>query len=85
MRTQLSAPVSLMVIVIGAGLIYYVFHSHGWSFGGDVALGYTYRRLPVPFRGLVIAGFVMSAWGMGSFLNALLLAGKSIDQTPPSA
>ena len=63
MRTQLSAPVSLIVILIGAGLIYYVFHSHGWSFGSDVSLGYTYRSLPVPFSFLVIAGFVMSAWG----------------------
>jgi hypothetical protein len=85
MRTQLSAPVSLMVMVIGAGLIYYIFHSLGWSFGADVAFGYTYRSLPVPFRFLVIAGFVTSAWGTGSFLNALLLARKSDDQIPPSA
>jgi hypothetical protein len=85
MRTQLSAPVSLIVILIGAGLIYYVFHSHGWSFGSDVSLGYTYRSLPVPFGFLVIAGFVMSAWGTGSFLNALLLAGKSNEPIPPSS
>lgn len=84
MRTQLSAPVSLTVIVMGAGLIYYVFHSHGWSFGGDIAIGYTYRSLGVPSRFLVIAGFVITAWGTGSLLNALLLARKSNDQNPPS-
>jgi hypothetical protein len=35
-------------------------------------------------RMLVIVGFVVSAWGMGSFINALL-AGRRNDQLPPSA
>ena len=62
MRTQLSAPVSLMVIVIGAALSYYVLHAHGWNLGGDISLGYVYRGLGSPSRLLVIAGLMMSAW-----------------------
>jgi hypothetical protein len=85
MRRQLSAPVSLMVVIIGAALSYYVLHANGWSWGGDVSLGYVYRSLKTPSRVLVIAGFIMNAWGLGSLLNALLLARKSDDQFPPSA
>jgi hypothetical protein len=85
MRRQLSTPVSLMVIVIGAALSYYILHAHGWNWGGETPLAYVYRSLGVPLRFLVIAVFVMSAWGMGSLLNALLLARKSSDQPPPSA
>ena len=85
MRKQLSAPVSMMIIVIGSALSYYVLHAHGWNWGGDVPLAYVYRTLGVPYRFLVIAGFIMSAWGMGSLLNALLLAGKSSDQPTPPA
>jgi hypothetical protein len=85
MRRQLNAPVSLIVIVIGTSLSYYVLHAHGWNPGGDIPLAYVYRTLATPSRFLVIAGLVMSAWGMGSLLNALLLAGKSGEQLPPPA
>jgi hypothetical protein len=85
MRKQLSAPVSLIVIVIGVALSYYMLHLHGWNLGGNVRLAYVYRGLGSPSRALVIVGFVMSAWGMGSLLNALLLATKSNAQIPPPA
>jgi hypothetical protein len=84
MRRQLSAPVSLVVVVAGLALSYYVFHSHGWTWGGDVSLAYIYRTLLAPSRFLVIAGLMISAWGTGSFLNALLLARKVSNQIPPS-
>jgi hypothetical protein len=84
MRKQLSAPVSLMVIVIGIALIYYIFHSNGWNWNGDASLAYVYRRMLYQSRALVIVGFVLSAWGTGSFINALL-AGRQNDQLPPSA
>jgi hypothetical protein len=84
MRKQLSAPVSLMVIVIGVALIYYTFHANGWNWNGDVPLSYVYRGMLFQARVLVILGFVLSAWGMGSFINALL-AGRRNDQLPPSA
>jgi hypothetical protein len=83
MRKQLSAPVSLMVIVIGAALSYYVLHANGWSLNGDASLSYVYRGLPYAPRALVV-GFVLTAWGMGSLINALL-AGRRNDQLPPSA
>ena len=83
MRKQLSAPVSLMLVVIGFALLYYVFHSNGWSWNGDASLGYVYRGMLYQSRVLVIAGFVLSAWGTGSFLNALL-AGRRKDQFPPT-
>jgi hypothetical protein len=84
MRTQLSAPVSLMLVVIGFALIYYAFHSNGWNWNGDVSLGYVYRSMLYQSRVLVVAGFVVSAWGMGSFINAVLV-GRRNDQLPPSA
>jgi len=82
MRTQLSAPVSLIVVVIGFALLYYAFHSNGWSWNGDVPLGYFYRSMLYQSRILVIGGFVLSAWGLGSFINALLV-GRN-DQLPPT-
>jgi uncharacterized membrane protein YidH (DUF202 family) len=84
MRKQLSAPVSLMLVVIGFALIYYVFHSNGWSWNGDASLGYVYRRMLYQSRVLVIVGFILSAWGMGRFLNTLL-AGRRKDRLPPAA
>jgi len=84
MRKQLSAPVSLMLVVIGFALAYYAFHSNGWSWNGVESLGYIYRGMLYQSRALVVAGFVVSAWGAGSFINALL-AGKRDDQLPPSA
>lgn len=81
MRRQLSVPVSLIVIIIGAVLSYYVLHANRWSWSGTVALADVYKRLPTLLRALVVAGLVMDAWGLGSLLSAL--AGKkSVD--PPS-
>ena len=71
MRVQLSVPVSLMVIIIGFILSYYILHTNGWSWNGSVALADIYRRLPILSRALVIVGFVLNAWGLGSLLSAL--------------
>ena len=84
MRKQLSAPVSLMLVVIGFALIYYVFHTNGWSWNGEDSLGYVYRGMLYQSRVLVVVGFIMTAWGVGSLINALLAAGRN-DQLPPSA
>ena len=84
MRKELSAPVSLIVIVIGLTLIYYAFHSNGWTWNGDVTPAYAFRSMLIQSRVLVIGGFVLTAWGLGSFVNALL-AGRRNDQLPPSA
>ncbi|HEY4676710.1 MAG TPA: hypothetical protein VIJ01_06095 [Candidatus Angelobacter sp.] len=84
MRKQLSAPVSLMLVVIGFALIYYVFHTNGWSWNGEDSLGYVYRGMLYQSRVLVIIGFVLTAWGLGSLINALL-AGRRDDQPPPVA
>jgi hypothetical protein len=84
MRTQLSAPVSLIVVIIGLTLVYYAFHSNGWNWNGDVSLGYVYRSMLYQSRVLVVGGLALSAWGTGSFINALL-AGRRDDQLPPSA
>lgn len=84
MQKQLSAPVSLMLVVIGLALIYYAFHSNGWSWNSNESLGYIYRSMLYQSRVLVVAGFVVSAWGIGSSINALL-AGRRNDQLPPSA
>jgi len=80
MRRQLSVPVSLMVIIIGIVLSYYILHANGWSWNGSVALADVYKHLPILPRVLVIAGFVMNAWGLGSLMSAL--AGKKSDESP---
>jgi hypothetical protein len=80
MRRQLSVPVSLMVIILGIVLSYYILHSNGWNWNGSVALADVYKRLPIASRVLVIAGFVMNAWGLGSLMSAL--AGKKPDEPP---
>jgi len=80
MRRQLSVPVSLMVIILGAVLSYYVLHANGWSWSGTVALAGVYRRLPMMSRVLVIAGFVLNAWGLGSLLSAV--ASRRSDEPP---
>lgn len=83
MRRQLSVPVSLMVIIIGAALSYYIVHANGWSWSGTVALADVYKRLPALSRALVVAGLAMNAWGLGSLLSAL--AGKNQSIRPPDA
>jgi hypothetical protein len=84
MRTQLSAPVSSIVVIIGLTLVYYAFQSNGWKWHGDVSMGYVYRSMLYQSRVLVVGGLVLSAWGTGSFINALL-TGRRNDQLPPSA
>jgi len=80
MRRQLSVPVSLMVIIIGIVLSYCILYVNGWSWNGTVALADVYRRLPIASRVLVIVGFIMNAWGLGSLMSAL--AGKKSDEPP---
>jgi hypothetical protein len=63
MRRKLSVPVSLMVIIIGFLLSYYILHADGWSWNGTVALADVYRCLPIASRVLVVAGLVLNAWG----------------------
>jgi len=65
MRTQLGAPVSLIVVILGFALVYYAFHSNGWTWNGNVAPGYVYRSMLYQSRILVVCGFVLSAWGLG--------------------
>jgi hypothetical protein len=69
-----------MVVIIGAVLSYYILHANGWSWNGAVALADVYRRLPIASRALVIVGFSMNAWGLGSLLSAL--AGRRSVGTP---
>lgn len=83
MRKQLSAPVSLMVMVIGAALSYYILHANGWSMSSDVSVSYVYRGLPFQSRAVVVVGLMLNAWGLGSLIN-VLLAGRRNDQLPPS-
>jgi len=63
MRRQLSVPVSLMVIIIGAVLSYYILHANGWSWSGTVSLSETFRHLPLLQRALVVAGLILNTWG----------------------
>ena len=70
MARQLSVPVSLIFIVIGVALMYYILHSHGWSLAGGAPLGGVFRTLPFFSRALVVAGLILTAWGTGALLSA---------------
>jgi hypothetical protein len=70
-RSQLSAPVSLILIVVGIAVAYFVLHSHGWNLSGPPTLSETFRSLAVPSRALVVAGIVAAGWGTGALFNAL--------------
>ena len=59
----MSVPVSLMVIILGAVLSYYILHANGWSWNGTVTLADVYRRLPIASRMLVIVGFIPECLG----------------------
>jgi hypothetical protein len=80
MRRQLSVPVSLMVIIIGIALSYYILHANGWSWNGSVALAEVYRLLPMSSRAIVIVGFNMNAWDLGNLVSGL--AGRRSDEPP---
>lgn len=72
MGKQLNAQVALILMIVGVLVSYSVLHSNGWNLNGGPALAQVYRGLPVPSRALTLAGFVVSAYGMGALLNALL-------------
>ena len=64
-RQQIGAPVALILIVSGITLMYYILHSHGWSWNGPVPLAETFRNLSVSTRTLVVLGLVSTAWAPG--------------------
>jgi hypothetical protein len=70
-KPTLSVPVSLMFIVVGAVLMYYILHAHGWNLSGGAPLGGVFRTLPVSSRALVVAGLIITAWGTGALLSGL--------------
>jgi hypothetical protein len=71
-RPALRAPVSLILIVAGVVLMYYILHAHGWNLYGGVPLVGLFRSLPVHSRALVVAGLFMTAWGIGALLNTVV-------------
>jgi hypothetical protein len=71
-RQTLSVPVSLMFIVVGVVLMYYILHLHGWNLAGGPPLIGVYRTLPLVSRALVVAGLIITAWGTGALLNGLI-------------
>jgi hypothetical protein len=71
-RPALSAPVSLILIVIGVALMYYILHAHGWNLSGGAPLGEVFRTLSIPLRALVVAGLVITAWGTGALFNGVM-------------
>ena len=71
MRAKLSAPVALIIMIVGIILSYAVLHSNGWSWNGNLALATVYSQLPVFSRVLVVVGIVLSAFGLGAWLQAL--------------
>jgi hypothetical protein len=83
-RKQLSAPVSLMAIVIGAALSYYVLHANGLRMSGEVfcpRFTEVCRSLPFQSRAMVMLGFILNAWGLGRLPSALVLERLLIDRS----
>ena len=71
-RRQMSVPVSLMLIVAGGTVEYYILGSHGWSLTGAVPWRELFQQLSIMGRMLVVAGLIASAWGTGAVVNALV-------------
>ena len=71
-RTQLSVPVSLIIVVAGSAFTFAVLHANGWGPTGPVPMAEVYRKLSTLSRGLVVAGFVATAWGTGSLIHAVV-------------
>ena len=65
-----SAALSFFLLFAGILLGYGVLRSHGLAAGMPVTE--VWARLAVPFRLLVLAGFVGCAYGAGGLLNAAL-------------
>jgi hypothetical protein len=71
MRPTLSVPVSLIFIVVGVALMYYILHSHGWNLTGDIPVAGVFRTLPLLSRALVVVGLIATAWGTGALVSGL--------------
>ena len=71
-RRQMSVPVSLMLLVGGGAVEYYVLRSHGWSLTGSVPWRELFQQLSIMGRMLVVAGLIASAWGTGALVDALV-------------
>jgi hypothetical protein len=72
-RRPMSVPVSFIVLIAGTALSYYVLHSQGWSWNGNLPIVEVWKRLSMSSRLVVALGFMMSAWGLGGVLNGLLV------------
>jgi hypothetical protein len=71
-RQTLSAPVALIVMIVGIVLMYSILHAHGWNLYGGIPLAGVYRTLPLLSRALVVVGLVITAWGTGALINGLI-------------
>jgi len=72
-QQRMSVPVSFMVLIAGTALSYYVLHSQGWSWNGNLPIVEVWKQLSGSSRLLVVLGFMMIAWGPGSVMNGLLV------------
>lgn len=70
-RQPLSVPVSLMLLVVGAATVYYVFHSNGWTWSGSIPVDVLWKHLSLISRAVTVGGLIMSAWGLGGLINGL--------------
>jgi len=71
-RQRMSVPVAFMVLIAGTALSYYVLHSQGWSWNGNLPIVEVWTRLSTSFRFVAVLGLTMSAWGLGGVLNGFL-------------
>ncbi len=62
--------VSLFLFAGGTFLAYYVFQSNGWRSG--VSPSDIWKGLSKSTRVIAVAGFIASAYGLGSMLNNLV-------------
>ena len=79
-RQPMSVPVSFMVLIAGTALSYYVLHSQGWSWNGNLPMVEVWQRLSMGSRLAAVLGLMMSAWGLGAVLNGLLTKRSSANE-----
>ena len=72
-RRPPSLAFSLLVLVTGAALVYYVFHAHRADATDVVTI---WNHLATGTRLIVLVGLMANAYGLGGILNGLLVAAR---------
>lgn len=70
-KQPLGVPVSLILLIGGALVIYYILHSNGWTWGGSVPVDLMWKHLSLTYRALTVGALIMTTVGLGGLVNGI--------------